>query len=46
MLLLIDQPGQLCNRLWSFAPFIAYAMRHRLELRVLFFHPYRSFLPI
>ena len=40
MLLLIDSPGQLCNRLWSYTPFIAYALHHNVRVRVLFFGQY------
>ena len=42
MLVLVDQEGQLCNRLWSYAPFIAYALHHDIPVRVLYLEPYHS----
>lgn len=40
MLIIFDKPGQLCNRLWSFSPFIAYAINNNVDLRILYFQEY------
>ena len=40
MLIVIDKAGQLCNRLWSYAPFIAYALHYKLDITILFFSRY------
>ncbi|PPK87994.1 hypothetical protein CLV84_0956 [Neolewinella xylanilytica] len=42
MLVLVDKEGQLCNRLWSYAPFIAYALHHDIAVRVLYLGPYHE----
>lgn len=45
MIVLNDRPGQMCNRIWSFAPFIAFAMQHRTRLLIPFFGEYASEFP-
>lgn len=42
MLIIYDKPGQLCNRLWAFAPFISYAMNNKVDLHILFFQEYMA----
>ena len=42
MLIIFDKPGQLCNRLWSYAPFISYSMCNKVNLRILFFQEYKG----
>lgn len=40
MIVLNDRPGQLCNRLWSYAPFVALSIRDKVPLFVPFFEDY------
>lgn len=40
MIVLNDRPGQLCNRLWSYAPFVAFSIRDKVPLFVPFFEDY------
>ena len=43
MIILNDKPGQLCNRLWAFSFFIAYAMKYRLNIYIPNFKEYQSY---
>lgn len=45
MIVLNDRPGQMCNRIWAFAPFVAFALQHRTRLVVPFFGEYASEFP-
>ena len=40
MIILTDKPGQLCNRLWSYAPFIAHSLKSGNRLVVPLFGDY------
>jgi len=37
MLIINDKPGQLGNQLWSYAPFIAYCLKHDITFLTLYF---------
>jgi hypothetical protein len=43
MLILNDGPGQLCNRLWAFSFFIAYAKKHSLNIYIPHFREYQKY---
>lgn len=45
MIILNDRPGQMCNRIWAFAPFIAFALQYRTRLLVPFFGEYAGEFP-
>jgi hypothetical protein len=45
MIVLNDRPGQMCNRIWAFAPFVAFALQHRTRLLVPFFGEYAGEFP-
>jgi hypothetical protein len=34
MIILRDKPGQMCNRLWSFSFFIAYGLKHNINIYI------------
>ncbi|MFD3001491.1 hypothetical protein ACFS7Z_14065 [Pontibacter toksunensis] len=40
MIVLRDHPGRLCNRLWSYVPFISFCLKHGQELLILHFDRY------
>jgi hypothetical protein len=43
MLVINDKPGQLCNRLWAFSFFIAYAQKHSLQIYIPNFREYQAY---
>lgn len=43
MIVIIDSPGQLCNRLWAFTPFIAFCLKHNIRLCVINFSHYAHY---
>ncbi|MEN7546895.1 alpha-1,2-fucosyltransferase [Rapidithrix thailandica] len=43
MLILRDCPGKLCNRMWAYSFFIAFALKHRLQLIIPFFDRYKFY---
>jgi hypothetical protein len=43
MLILNDKPGQLCNRLWAYSFFIAYAQKHALKIYIPHFREYQKY---
>ncbi len=43
MIILNDKPGQLCNRLWAFSFFIAFALKHRVGIYIPNFREYESY---
>lgn len=45
MLVLNDRPGQLCNRIWSFAPYVAFAKANKVGLVIPFFGEFKSEFP-
>lgn len=40
MIVIIDRPGQLCNRLWAYTPLIAFCLEHKINLKVIYFNKY------
>ncbi|HTY10753.1 MAG TPA: hypothetical protein VMF88_06740 [Bacteroidota bacterium] len=42
MIIINDRPGQLCNRLWGFSFFIAFALKHNVKVYIPYFREYRS----
>ena len=45
LIIINDMPGQLCNRLWSYAPYIALSQRERVRVVIPFFVDYASLFP-
>jgi hypothetical protein len=45
MIIISDQVGQLCNRLWAYAPFIAAAIHHRKIIYLPGLAPYAALFP-
>lgn len=45
MIILNDMPGQMCNRIWACAPYVALAHQGRQSLFVPFFGEYASHFP-
>lgn len=43
MIIINDKPGQLCNRLWAYSFFVAYALKHRVNIYIPNFREYRSY---
>jgi hypothetical protein len=43
MIIINDKPGQLCNRLWAYSFFIAYAQKHNRKIYIPHFREYRSY---
>ncbi|WP_159321666.1 hypothetical protein [Spiribacter roseus] len=43
--ILIDSPGQLCNQIWSYAPFIARSKRDGSNLIICGFQQYKDLFP-
>lgn len=43
MIVIIDRPGQLCNRLWAVTPFIALSLKYNLRLCVVNFNHYAHY---
>lgn len=43
MIIIKDKPGQLCNRLWAFTPFINEAIENNVNLVVLYFYEYYQY---
>ena len=43
MLILKDKPGQLCNRLWAFSPFISDALENNYKVKILHFYDYYEY---
>ena len=43
MIVIIDRPGQLCNRLWAYTPLIAFCLKYDVQLRVLYFNNYQKY---
>jgi len=43
MIIIIDRPGQLCNRLWAIAPFVALSLKHNISLYVAHFDDYDKY---
>ncbi len=43
MIVIIDRPGQLCNRLWAITPFIALSLKHKIRLYVAHFDDYSDY---
>lgn len=43
MIIIKDRPGQLCNRLWAFTPFINYGIEHNTKVVVLYFGDYYDY---
>ncbi len=43
MLILKDKPGQLCNRLWAFTPFINEALEDKTKVIILHFYDYYEY---
>ena len=43
MIIITDKPGQLCNRLWAYSPFIAFCLKHNRRLRILHFDNYNHY---
>jgi len=42
MIILIDKPGQMCNRLWAFSFFIAYGLKNDVDVFIPNFKEYES----
>ena len=42
MIIINDKPGQLCNRLWAYSFFIAYAQKHFLKIYIPNFREYQK----
>jgi len=42
MIVVIDRPGQLCNRLWAYTPLISFCLKYDIQLRVLYFNNYHT----
>ena len=45
LIIINDMPGQLCNRLWSYAPYIALSQRERVRVVIPFFVDYALLFP-
>ena len=43
MIVIIDRPGQLCNRLWAITPFIALSLKYKIRLYVAHFDDYSDY---
>ncbi|AOW20916.1 alpha-1,2-fucosyltransferase [Urechidicola croceus] len=43
MIILKDKPGQLCNRLWAFSPFISEALENNTKIKILHFYDYYNY---
>ena len=43
MLIVIDNRGQMCNRMWAIAPFIALAKEYNKKIYILNFQEYKSY---
>jgi hypothetical protein len=43
MIIINDKPGQLCNRLWAYSFFIAYAQKHSLKIYIPHFREYQQY---
>ena len=43
MIVIIDRPGQLCNRLWAITPFVALSLKHNVRLYVAHFDDYDKY---
>ena len=44
-IVIIDQPGQLCNQIWSYSPFIAYSRYHKMAISIYGFWEYEYLFP-
>ena len=42
MIIVNDKPGQLCNRLWAYSFFIAYALKQKITIYIPYFREYQS----
>lgn len=45
LIIITDAPGQLCNQLWSYSPFIAYAKKINAKLMICGFDKYKDLFP-
>ena len=45
MIIITDAPGQLCNQLWSYSPFIAHAKKINAKLVICVFEKYKDLFP-
>ncbi|HAX17039.1 MAG TPA: hypothetical protein DCY00_00350, partial [Actinobacteria bacterium] len=45
MIIIIDEPGQLCNRLWAYSPFIALGFHFKKKVLILQFNEYIKYFP-
>ncbi len=43
MIIVNDKPGQLCNRVWAYSYFVAYALDHNVSIYLPYFREYRSY---
>ena len=43
MIIIKDKPGQLCNRLWAFAPFVCDAIIKNYKVRIIHFYDYMEY---
>jgi hypothetical protein len=46
MIINYDSPGQLCNRIWSLIPSIAYGLKYEEKVLVINFDEYLPVFPI
>lgn len=45
MIIIVDKPGQLCNRLWAYAPFVAVGLHFGIKVIILHFNDYADYFP-
>lgn len=45
-IVIVDAPGQMCNQIWSYAPFLAYAKKMGSKVFVAGFHEYAHDFPL
>jgi len=43
MIIVNDKPGHLCNRVWAFSYFVAYALEHNVTIYLPNFREYQSY---